>query len=303
MTTAWPGDSATVVRWVRSALIRAARDSDEIELKGLEDIEVTASLTGNDLDHLTLDATGTKLALDWDSPPTPTDPVTGAAVTNDPAAEDAPEPEVISREPGIVRSLRFSARPVRIERTPLTIDVQAFDLPIMWLSAAEPAEPGVPESAHMIVPADDLGDLRGTFHASIATKDLVPLIKSVAGPMLKEGGIRLGRLRLEVAQDGADGIHVTAYAGVRWKLLIASARAEARIEVSRDAVVTVRDLNLGSRNLLVKAALLFARKHVRAVIGRSIDLNESIADDGTNLRLHDVRVGAGAQLSVEGRFG
>lgn len=308
MTTTWPGDSATVVRWVRSTLRRAAQDSGEIALNGLEGIEVTASLTGYDLDHLTLDATGTKLTLGWNAPPLPIDavantPVTNAPVTNAPVSEDSPEPDVISREPGIVRSFRFSARPMRIERSPLTIDVQAFDMPIVWLTAADPAEPGVPESAHSIVPDDDLGELRGTFHASIATKDLVPLIRSVARPMLSEGGIHLGRLRVEIVQDGADGIHVTAYAGVRWKLLMASARAEARIEVTKDAVITIRDLTLGSRNLLVKAALLFARKHVRTLIGRRIDLNESLTADGTSLRLHDVRVGIGEQLSVEGRFG
>lgn len=64
MTTAWPGDSATVVRWVRSALRRAARDSGEVELKGLDDIEVAADLSGHDLEHLTLDATRTRIAFD-----------------------------------------------------------------------------------------------------------------------------------------------------------------------------------------------------------------------------------------------
>lgn len=298
MTSAWPGDSATVVRWVRSALRRAAQDSGEIALKGIEDIEVSAALTGYDLEHLTLNATGTKLTLGWNAPPMPTDPVTNA-----PVAEDAPEPEIVTREPGIVKNFRFSARPMRIERSPLNIDVQAFDVPIQWLTAAEPAVPGVPESIHSLVPGDDQSGMRGTFHVSIATKDLVPLITSVARPMLREGGIHLGRLRLEIARDGADGIRVTAYAGVRWKLLMASARAEARIEVTKDAVIAVRDLRLGSRNPLVKFALLFARTHVRAVVGQQIDLNETIAEDGMNLRLHDVRIGTGEHLSVEGRLG
>ncbi|GGD64328.1 hypothetical protein [Microbacterium murale] len=297
MPMAWPGDSATVVRWIRSTLERA-RDSGEIGLRGLDDIEVTAALSGYDLEHLTMDATGSKLTLGWNAPPIPTDPVTNA-----PVAEDTREPEIISREHGLVKSFRFSARPMRIERSPLNIEVQAFDMPIVWLTAAEPAKPGVPESAHTIAPDDDLGDMRGTFHTSIATKNLVPLITSVARPMLREGGIHLGRLRVEVVQDGGDGIRITAYAGVRWRLLMASARGEARIAVTKDAVITVRDLTLGSRNLFVKAALLFARKHVRAIVGRSIDLNESLAADGTNLRLHDVRVATGEQLSVEGRFG
>ncbi len=301
MTTPWPGDSATVVRWVRSSLRRAAQDG-EVELKGVEDVQVTAALTGYDLEHLTLDATGTKLTLGWNPPPQSLGPAAGESAEPAERAEQA-EPEIVAREPGLVKDFRFFARPMRVERSPLTIDVRAFDIPILWLTAAEPAEPGVLESAHSIAPGDDLGDLHGSFHASIATKDLVPLIKSVAGPMLREGGIRLGRLQLEITQDGADGIRAAAYAGVRWKLLMASARAEARVGITKDAVITVRDLTLGSRNLLVKAALLFARKHVRALIGRRIDLNESLAADGTDLRLHDVGVSAGEQLSVEGRFG
>ncbi|MGO1508042.1 MAG: hypothetical protein ACTHW5_08365, partial [Microbacterium sp.] len=76
MTTAWPGDSATVERWVRSTLLRAAQDSDEIDLKGLEGVKVTASLSGNDLDHLTLNATGTKLTLGWNAAPNPTNAAT-----------------------------------------------------------------------------------------------------------------------------------------------------------------------------------------------------------------------------------
>jgi len=293
MTTAWPGDSATVVRWVRSTLRRAAQDTGEVALTGVEDIDVSADLSGYDLEHLTLDATGTKLRLGRNAPTAP--PAVDMA--------DPEEPEIIARDSGILKNFRFTARPMRIERSPLNVDLQAYDVPILWLTAAEPANPGAPESAHAIAPGDDLDGLRGSFHASIATKDLVPLIESVAGPILREGGIHLGRLRLEIVRDGADGIRATAYAGVRWKLLIASARAEARIEVTKDAVITIRSLALGSRNLFVKFALLFARRHVRAIVGRKVDLNETLAEDGTTVRLHDLRVGTGEQLSVEGRFG
>lgn len=281
------------MNWVRSALRRAARDSSEVELKGLDDVKVTAALSGYDLEYLTLDATRTKLTLGWQAPPVPPEAV----------AADTPEAEIIAREPGIMKNFRFTARPLRIERSPLNIDLQAFDVPISWLTAAEPVESGVPESVHALVPDDDLDGLRGTFHIDIASKDLVPLITSVARPMLREGGFHLGRLRLDVTGDGADGIRITAYAGVRWKLLIASARGEARIGVTNDAVITVRDLTLGSRNPLVKVALLFARKHVRTIVDHSIDLNEMIAKEGAKTRVHDVHVGTGEQLSLEGRFG
>lgn len=200
------------------------------------------------------------------------------------AEADPPEPEIIARAPGILKNFRFTARPIRIERSPLNIDVQEFDMPIVWLTAAEPVVPGVPESVHSLIPDEEQGGMRGTFHVSIATKDLVPLITSVARPMLREGGIHLGRLRLEIARDGADGIRATAYAGLRWKLLMASARAEARIEVTRDAVITIRDLALGSRNPLVKFALLFARTHGRSAQRRGAVRVSGRVSDCTSAR-------------------
>jgi hypothetical protein len=295
MTAVWPGDSATVVRWVRAVIQHAAKDSAEVELKGLDGIKVTASLAGNDLEHLTLDATGVKLRLGWHStPPAPQNP-------SNPASE-APEPDHLTRESGIVKAFRFTARPMRVERTPLSIDVRAFDIPIAWLTFAEPTEPDLPESIHMLVPDGGLDGLHGTFHATIATKDLVPLITSVARPMLREAGAHLGRVKLDLTDDGGDGIRLTAYAGLRWKLLMASARADARIQVTRDAVITVRDLTVGSRNPFVKAGLLFARQRIRGVIGQTFDLNEFIAEDGTPIRLHDVRIETGDQLVVTARF-
>ncbi|MGM7667755.1 hypothetical protein [Microbacterium sp. A93] len=295
MTASWPGDSATVARWVRAVIQHAAKDSGDVELKGLDDITVTASLAGNDLEHLTLDATGVRLRLGWHSTP-PAHPAPSSA------AAEQDEPDSLTRESGIVKTFRFTARPMRIEQTPLSIDVQAFDVPIAWLTFAEPTEPDLPESIHMLVPDGDLDGLHGIFHATIATKDLVPLITSVTGPMLREAGAHLGRVKLDLTDDGDDGIRVTAYAGLRWKLLMASARADARIQVTRDAVITVRDLTVGSRNLFVKAGLLFARKRIRGVIGQTFDLNEIIAEDGTPTRLHDVRIETGDQLSVSARF-
>lgn len=52
----------------------------------------------------------------------------------------------------------------------------------------------------------------------------------------------------------------------------------------------------------VKFGLLFARKYIREVIGKSIDLNAELADSGTSLRLHDVRIQAGDDVTVSARF-
>ena len=292
MNTSWPGDTPTVVSWVRDALFRVS-DDGEISVSGLDRIKVSAELDGTDLQHLRLDATGVKLRIH----------VNDVAGTQEAAAEsEAAEPEPVLRETGIAKNFRILAHPMHIERTPVTFDVRAFDIPIVWSTFAEPTVADAPASIHSLMPAEDLKGVHGTFDAAVGTKDLAPLFSSVLRPALREGGVHLGRVRFDVMPDGSDGIRVTGYAGLRWKLLRASARAEARIQITQDAVITLQHLAVGSRNPLVKFGLLFVRRHLREAVGQSIDLNAQLAAEGAPTRIHGLRVGAGNQLTVSARF-
>ncbi|WP_175984923.1 hypothetical protein [Microbacterium tenebrionis] len=289
MSAAWPGDSATVENWVR-AVLRHSASVDEIAVRGLEGVRVTADLDGLDLRELTVDATRADLRI------TPNrDAAPGAR------PGDAVQPDELAREVGIARTVRFTALPMRIQKTPVTIDIRVEDLPLAWITYAEPTEPGLPESRYALAPDDERDGLRGTFRFAIAADDIGPLVTMVMRPLLREGGVRLGRVRIAV--DGAgDDIRISASAGLRWKLLFASARAEATVSVTHDGVVTVKALTLGSHNPAVKVALLFARRHVREVVGRTFDAGEMFNDEGSGIRLHDIRVGTGDELSVAGRF-
>lgn len=293
MTAAWPGDSATVVAWVRDALTRMSTDG-EVAIRGLDDIKVSADLNGTDLRQLTVDATGVKLRIDASD----TSPPASTRSESEPA--DPAEP--VLRETGIAENLRFFARPMRIQRTPVTFDLRLHDLPISWLTFAEPTDPDAPTSIHAIVPDDNAPTVRGTLHAAIRTTDIAPLVSSVMRPLLREGGVHLGRVRVDVTSETGDGIRFMAFVGMRWKLFAASARANGMIRVTRDAVITVEELTVGSRNPLVKVALMFARKHVRELIGQSVDLNAQLAEDGTTTRIHDLSVTTGDQLTVSARF-
>lgn len=289
MSAAWPGDSATVENWVR-AVLRHSASVDEIAVQGLDGVRVTADLDGLDLRELTVDATRADLRI------TPNrDAAPGAR------PGDAVQPDELAREVGIARTVRFTALPMRIQKTPVTIDIRVEDLPLAWITYAEPTEPGLPESRYALAPDDERDGLRGTFRFAIAADDIGPLVTMVMRPLLREGGVRLGRVRIAV--DGAgDDIRISASAGLRWKLLFASARAEATVSVTHDGVVTVKALTLGSHNPAVKVALLFARRHVREVVGRTFDAGEMFNDEGSGIRLHDIRVGTGHELSVAGRF-
>lgn len=302
MTASWPGDSATVTRWLRASLRHAATDGD-IRLSGMEDIRVTADVAGLDLRELRVDATKVHLRVHPQPAATPVAaPEVGipeVAASEDPAAE----PEPVRRERGTAHSVRFMALPMRIQRTRVTIDVRAHDVPISWLTFAEPVDPTLPESINALVPDDDSTGMRGTFRIAIATDDLGPLITAVARPALRESGVRLGRVRLDITSADADGVRVTGSAGIRWKLLVASARVDATLDVTPGGIITVRTLTVGSRNLAVKFALLFVRSHVRAAVGKSLDLNQAMIDSGVPTRIQDLRVGTGRELSVTARFG
>ncbi|MEW1962540.1 hypothetical protein AB0269_08790 [Microbacterium sp. NPDC077644] len=290
MSAAWPGDSATVENWVR-AVLRHSASADEIAVQGLDGVRVTADLDGLDLRELTVDATRADLRITANR---------GAAPGAPP--DEVAEPDELAREVGIARTLRFTALPMRIQKTPVTIDVRVEDLPIAWITYAEPTEPGLSESRYALAPDDERDGLRGTFRFAIAADDIGPLVTMVMRPLLREGGVRLGRMRIAVDGAGGDDIRISASAGLRWKLLFASARVEATVSITQDGVVTVKALTLGSRNPAVKVALLFVRRHVREVVGRSFDAGEMFDDEGSGIRLHDVRVGTGHELSVAGRF-
>ncbi|MCK2023765.1 hypothetical protein KZC52_12575 [Microbacterium sp. kSW2-24] len=291
----WPGDSTTVERWMRDSL---RPDPSEFEIRGIDDVRISSTVDGDDLERLVVDGTGVALRLrvpKHDSAP-------GASAR--PAASAPPAtPEIVERRRGTARTVRMLARPVEIEGIPLTIDVQLDDAPIEWQVSASPVVARRPESRYAIVLADDGEGMRGSFLASMAADDLTPLLTAILRPALKAGGARLRHLAVTAAQDGTDGIRIDAAAGVRWRLIGASARGRARIGVEPDGVVTVRDLRVGSRNPFVALALRAARKTIRAEIGRRHNLNESLTADGMRLRLHDLRVTVGDEIRVSARLG
>ena len=283
----WPGDADTVVRWVRESL----RPDDAAMVRGLEDVRIAAKVSGTDLESLFIDASGVELSL----APTPTMSATASV----PVAVE--EPPVAQRSTGVLRSVRVTAAPVRIEQIPVSIDVQIYDAPVQWLVYERPVITDRPESIHGLELAEDGTGMRGALTASLRAADLTPLLTAVVRPMLNTTGIRLRRLSVEVVQDGAEGIRIEGRAGIRWRMLGASATGVARVGVSPGGIVTLRDLRIGSRNPLVAIALRAARRSVREQVGRSFDLNGEFTSTG-GPRLSDVRVVAAKGLTVSARL-
>ncbi|PRB12055.1 hypothetical protein [Microbacterium sp. MYb62] len=295
----WPGDAATVTRWMRASL---RPDESEIEVRGLDDVRVSCELDGDDLEHLTLDASavGLRVRAPKQGASVPSSSVPSASVPS--ASVPSPTPAVLRRRTGTARRIRLTAQPVRVEGIPLVVDAQVHDAPIEWLVHAAPAVAGRPESRFGIEIAGDGAGMRGSFLASLAASDLTPLLTAVLRPALRAGGVRLRRLTVTVAPDGADGIRVDGAASVRWRVVPASARAMARIGVHPDGIVTVRDVQVSSGNPLIALALRTARKTIRAEIGRTHDLNESLGIGDSGPRLHDVRITVDDEITIAARL-
>lgn len=281
----WPGDGDTVIRWIRAGL----QPTDAELVRGLDAVRISAEASGTTLELLSIDASGVELGL---------------LPVNDAASESSPAPgvpEIVHRRPGVIRTVRLIADPVRIEGIAVSIDAQLRDIPVEWLVYAEPSIIDQPETIHGIDLADDGAGMRGAFTVSVRSEDLSPLIESLVRPLLTGSGIHLSRLKTKVTQDGADGIRLDAGAGIRWRLLGASAKGTAHVQVSPDGIVTLRDLKVGSRNPLVMLALRAVRQSVQEQIGKSFDLNEDLTSAG-GPRLTDLRVTAGDDLTVSARL-
>ena len=281
----WPRDADAVVDWIRTV---ALEPGEEVIATGLERIRVTAELIGTDLESLAIDATDAALDLHFADP--------------SPAPMPAVEPDVVRSSTGIARSVRMTAQPMRISGIPLFLDVRLSDAPITWLVYANPTVRGTEQSRHDLQVAEDGTGVRGSVDLSIRADDIAPLIRSMLEPGLASAGIRLRRLDIDILQDGADGIRLRARGAARWKLLSASARASARVRITSDGILTLRDLRIGSGNPVVAFGLLFVRRHLRDAIGNTFDLN---ADEAglQGIRVHGVQVAADEDVRFRARLG
>jgi len=116
---------------------------------------------------------------------------------------------------------------------------------------------------------------------------------------LQNLGLTLASLDVELESAGPRSVTLHGFARVRKGILSASVRATGTAEVDARMVLTVRDLELSSRNPVVAALLLAARGELAKAEGHQVDL---VSDLPPGVRLADVRVDVGETLAVTARF-
>ncbi|MFE6734879.1 hypothetical protein [Microbacterium sp. NPDC057650] len=280
--------------WLRALIPADLAGSD------LDRLRIDVQLDGDDIADLLVDATGVDIRLSDEAFAPDTDPAPAH-----PDATETPAPEPISSTEGIARSIRFLASPAHLEGYPFVVDVQVHDAPLRWVRYAAPLEEGRPET---VVSVDEsvhgLSQATGSIELRMRTVDLGPLVQTLVSRALAAEGMKLRRLKVDVAAHG-EKVTISASGAIRWRILGASAHARVSLRVTPNGVITVQKIRLGSRNPLIAMALRLksVRDSVREAEGTSTDLGAELARDAGGPAFHDLCVRVDQQIRITGRLG
>ncbi|WP_435735793.1 hypothetical protein V5D56_13320 [Cellulosimicrobium sp. PMB13] len=284
-----PATGAELAARVRSALVEVvAGDLSEGSVEHLDRLSVSATVDGPDVPTLDVDLSGVVVR--------PTTSATGTTPTGEPVvpAPDGASTSTAAREDGVLRRVRVDAHPVTVEGVPVDVALEALDVPFRWVEGAD-GSLGVE-----LVEPDDDAPLLGHVRVAAPQDALVETARRlIEEPLRTMGGLSLSSFDVEIESTGPRSARGAGFARVRKGILSASIHAKAVVEVDAAMVLTVRELSLTSRNPVVAAALLAARRHVEEAQGRRIDL---AAELPAGLRLADVRLDVGGSIAVSARF-
>lgn len=286
-STEWPGDARTIERWLRARMLADTASDEEVRLDGLDKVRITVNATGPNIDHLLIDATGVKLTLS----------ASGTAHIPEEPAEPA-EPVIVERTDGMLHSARIIADPVKMQGLPLRLDVTLDQMPFTWVTYDAEQTAGDPTSRFGIdETAGATATPSGSFTGSIRVDDISRLVTRLMKPLLEGTSVRVRRVDVTITDTGIGRLHVHAAATAWWKVLAARVRAEAVVDVTSDAVITIERLRLHARNPLIAIALRMVRSQITEIEGRTYDLNANL----TGVSIHHLRVSAGEDLTISGR--
>src|SRR5690606_34315294 len=247
-------------------------------VEGTDAVRLDAALDGPDATHLDVDVTAARVHASGTSvPPTPARHV-----------ED-----VRSREDATLRRLRVAAHPLVVEGVPVDVTAEVEGVRFRWVEGTDGT------LAVEAVEPDDDAPLSGHVRVAAPRDEVVDTVRRIVATELHAIGLALTALDVEVVARGPRSVSLRADARVRKGILSASVRATATAVVDERMVLTVRDVELSSRNPVVAALLVVARGELAKVEGRRVDL---AADLPPGIRVADVRVEVGETLAVAARL-
>ena len=273
-----PTTGADVARRVHDAL----RDLVEEGVTGLDQVLVEAALDGPDVTTLDVDLTGVSVRLSRGGAASP--------------PHEPWRPEVVGPgEDATVRRARLEAHPLVVEDVPVDVTVLAEGLRFVWVETTDGrlgVAPEEPDEAHPVT---------GHVRVGVPQDAVVDTARRLLATELATQGLALSSLDVEIAAAGPRAVTVRAFARVRKGILSASIHAALVADVDHRMVLTVREIDLSSRNPVVAALLVVARRQVDEVRGRTVDL---AAELPAGVRLGDVHldVDPGGAVTLTARF-
>jgi hypothetical protein len=274
-----PTDAAELLARLRPVLLDALGPT----VQGAERVRIDAGLDGADVARLDVDLTGVHVRVGGG---TPSDATRSGRATSD--VED-----VRSREDAVLRRLRVDAHPLVVEDVPVDVVAEAEGMRFRWV---EDTAGGLGVEG---VEPDDAVPLTGHVRVAAPRDAVVETARRLVATELQNLGLTLASLDVELESAGPRSVTLRGSARVRKGILSASVRATATAAVDAQMVLTVRDLELSSRNPVVAALLVAARGELAKAEGHQVDL---VSDLPPGVRLADVRVDVGETLAVSARF-
>ncbi|MCB7138090.1 hypothetical protein [Cellulosimicrobium marinum] len=292
-----PATGPELAARVRGAVVDAVLDADA-GATGLDRVTVDAALEGADVVALDVALTGLAVHVargETDDRPAPDATAPGAPAPGTRTEDAWTASDGDRHEPGTVRRLQVDAHPLLVEDVPVDLTAHAEGLRFTWVETDDGrlgVLPVEPDAAHPVT-----GDVR----VAVPQDAVVEAARRLVGAELAAVGATLVSLDVTITSRGPRAVAVQAFARVRKGLLSASVHASLVADVDHRMVLTVREVGLTSRNPVIAALLVVARRHVDALRGRTVDL---AAELPPGVRLGDVHldVGGTGTVTLTARF-
>jgi hypothetical protein len=270
-----PASDHDLANGLRAALVTLAGD----HAQGLDGAKIMPVLDGADVATLDLDLTGVALGVP----------------TGEQSRPEPWRPQVLDREPAVLRTLRLDAHPLTAVDLPVDVTAEVSDLRFAWVTADDGLA-----GMELVEPTDD-APVSGHARVAVSRDGLAGTVQGLLAVALAGNGLQLTDFDLRIDQTGPRDARIAIDASIK-KGMFLSAKITATASAAVDAqmVLTVGDVQLSSGNPIVGAMLGAARGRVEEVAGRRIDLAEALPP---GVRLTDVTLDVGPEVVLDARLG
>ncbi len=263
-----------------SARLRdALGDAAGGQVHGLDQARIEANLDGADVHSLEIDLTGVAFV-----------PVQGEA-------PEAPswDPDVVSRDEAVLRTLRLDAHPLTAVDLPVDLAAELQGVLFAWVAGADGSV-----GAELVEPSED-APVTGNARVAVSRDGLAGTVRGLLTVALAGNGIQLTDFDLQIDQTGPRDAAIAIEASIKKGMFLsAKITATAAAAVDAQMVLTVGDVQLSSGNPIVGALLGTMKGRVEEVAGRRIDLAGALPP---GVRLSDVRLDVGDEIVLTAQLG